>query len=276
MRTKKFLASVASLAAASLVTGAVFAMPNLTPAETQFGTQVVVPAHAIELAPGLFSLGTAVDVTGKTVEGYMVFGHKPQHNPPGGGGGGGGNGGEKCFALLARGAKWKTTEDYLVDPTNSDGLSDTFVKDSIAAAVEVWDTEVVTDVFGTEVAGVVDGADTVSPDNKNEVLFADISSPGALAVAIVWGIFSGPPGGRELVEWDIVFDDVDFDWGDAVPPSGIFDLLNVAVHEVGHAGGLGHPGDTCTEESMYRFAALDETKKRDLNAGDIDGFNDLY
>jgi hypothetical protein len=39
---------------------------------------------------------------------------------------------------------------------------------------------------------------------------------------------------------------------------------------------MGHPTDTCVNETMYRFASEGETKKIDLNAGDIAGINDLY
>ena len=56
----------------------------------------------------------------------------------------------------------------------------------------------------------------------------------------------------------------------------MMDYKNVAVHEFGHSLGLGHPDDSCTEESLYRFVAFNETKKRDLNAGDIAGVNELY
>jgi predicted Zn-dependent protease len=54
------------------------------------------------------------------------------------------------------------------------------------------------------------------------------------------------------------------------------DFLNVATHELGHAMGLGHPRDTCTEETMFAYATYAEMKKRDLNAGDIAGIRKLY
>ncbi|MFN2432064.1 MAG: matrixin family metalloprotease [Gemmatimonadota bacterium] len=50
----------------------------------------------------------------------------------------------------------------------------------------------------------------------------------------------------------------------------------MVVHELGHAMGMGHPSDSCTEETMYRFATEGETKKRDLFTGDIAKINDLY
>ncbi len=50
------------------------------------------------------------------------------------------------------------------------------------------------------------------------------------------------------------------------------DFQNIVTHE----SGMGHPSDDCTEETMYRFASLGETKKRTLNAGDIAGIKKLY
>ena len=54
------------------------------------------------------------------------------------------------------------------------------------------------------------------------------------------------------------------------------DFENIAQHELGHSFGLGHPSDGCTEETMYRFASEGETKKRNLNSGDIAGIKKLY
>lgn len=228
-------------------------------------------------------LGKALDTDGREVEGFGIihfkegFGHKPGHDKGGGGskGGGGKGGGETCFAFLAKGARWKTTEPYVVDPSNTAGLGETTVRSLTSTSLDTWDTEVAFDIFGAEGAGTVDGIDTVSPDGKNEVLFGDVGSSGAIAVTIVWGFFGGPPFARELVEWDALFDDVDFDWSTS-GEAGKMDFQNIATHEFGHSAGMGHPEDSCTEETMYRFASAGETKKRAINAGDIAGINKLY
>jgi hypothetical protein len=215
---------------------------------------------------------------GKLVEARIVFHHRPGHSGgPGGGGGPGGKGDSTCFKTFGKGVEWKTTEDYVVDPTNSDGLSSSFVKNAIANDMGTWDGEVGFDIFGSEDTGSsVDGPDTVSPDDKNEIMFGSIGGSGTIAVTIVWGIFSGPPGQREIVEYDMVFDDPDYLWGDADVNPAAMDFENIATHELGHALGLDHPLDTCTEETMYAFAVEGETSKRDLNSGDIDGVNDVY
>ncbi|MFH1462165.1 MAG: matrixin family metalloprotease [bacterium] len=66
-------------------------------------------------------------------------------------------------------------------------------------------------------------------------------------------------------------------WGDAAINSTVMDLQNIAVHKIGHGAGLADLYDTvCTEETMYGYSNYGETKKRDLNAGDITGIQELY
>ena len=277
-KAKIKLSIIFALAAiAVIVSGIALAQPGKEriPAQTQGGATVVVPSHAVEIAPDVFSLGTATDVDGKTVEGYMFI-HRKQGNaqPPWAGGAKNG-GGLKCYTFLANGAKWKTNEPYIVDPTNTRGLDISFVASNLAADIGKWETASGFNILGDEIEGIVDGADTSSPDDKNEVYFGNVDSAGAIAVTIVWGIFSGPPSQRKLVEWDQVYDQVDYGWSSA-GEAGKMDFENIATHELGHSVGMGHPPSECTEETMYAYAGFGETKKRDLNAGDIAGINELY
>lgn len=265
----------------------VWAQPPLVPAVVQPSLQpILAPQQAIDQSPAIVPLGSAVDpATGKAVEGIAFIhfkkapGHKPQHGAKGG------TAGSTCFSHLAKGARWKVTEQYILDPTNADGLTNADVATRTSDGLEAWDAEVPFDVFGTRnLAGVVDGADTAAPDGKNEIFFGGISDPGVIAVTIVWGIFAGPPSGRELVEFDMVFDDPDFVWGNAGPTNeaalgdtSVMDYWNVFTHEAGHAAGMGHPSDSCTEETEYRFSQNGETKKRTLSPlGDIPGIQALY
>jgi len=254
---------------------------------------LIIPAHAIEVAPGLFYLGTAVD-NGRLVEGYAMFA-KPGTVC--------GNGicepGENarkcpadcagedpaepdtssCYGFLAKGAKWKVVEPYVVDPTNTGGLisaTSTFINDNLALDIDKWEAAAGVNILGEEISGIVDGADLESPDNKNEVYFADINSPGAIGVTIIWGIFGGPPPFRELVEWDMIFDDADFDWS-AAGETGKMDFESIATHELGHSVGLGDLYTAeCSEQTMYGYASNGETKKRTLETGDITGIQKLY
>jgi hypothetical protein len=274
------------------------AKPNTTlvPAtNVNSGVSVIIPAHAVEVAPGVFYLGTGID-KGRVVEGYAFIDYKKGFGKPTGCNNdgkcqgwedpscadcaGGGNGGEtdtsSCYGFLARGAKWKTVESYIVDPVNSRGLDETFVRGNLALDISKWENAAAKDILGDEIAGIVDGADTVNPDNKNEMYFADVDQSGAIAITIVWGIFRGPPGQRELVEWDQVYDHVDFDWS-ATGEAGKMDFENIATHELGHSVGLDDLYDSkCSEQTMYGYAANGEIKKRTLESGDIAGVQKLY
>ena len=258
---------------------------------------VAIPAQAVQVAPGIFSLGTTVD-NGKLVQGYMIFKYDENFAKPGticGNGvcepgeninkcpadcGGSEDPTEpdtsSCYVFLSREAKWKVIEPYLVDATNNHGLTSEFISANLAADINKWEIAGVADILGNEVAGVVDGPDMVTTDNKNEVMFGSIQEPGAIAVTIIWGIFKGPPVARELVEWDMVFDEVDYGWS-ATGTADKMDFENIATHELGHSVGLGDLYTTeCQDMTMYGYADFAEINKRDLEDGDVAGISKLY
>jgi len=190
--------------------------------------------------------------------------------------------GKKCFEFWAKSARWKTTEPYVLDAGGS-GLTRNSVISSMEASLGTWDEEVAVAIFGKrDKKSQVDGADDEAPDGKNEIMFEEIADPGVIAVTIVWGIFQGSQRSRELVEWDLVFNSGE-SWGDAgdtneteLGDTSVMDLQNIATHEVGHAAGMNHPPEQCTEETMYPFSERGETKKRTLHTGDKQGIEELY
>lgn len=256
----------------------VVAKPDFVSTKNPGSNSFEIPAHAVQISESVFSLGTARDVDGRLVEGFMFVYYKKENAKPSGIGGS--NGGSTCYAFLAKGAKWKTVEPYLVNPLNAAGLDTEFVRSNLALDISKWEDAAGfnINILGDEnLEGIVDRTNIGNLNGQNEVIFANIDSPGAIAVTIVWGFFSGPPQNRELVEWDQVYDDVDFNWSSSsLGEAGKMDFENIATHELGHSVGMGHPSDTCTEETMYRYASFGETKKRTLNAGDIAGINALY
>lgn len=253
---------------------------------------VTIPAKAKEVSPGVFYLGEAID-DGKKVEGYAIIDYTGRAKPgtqcgngvcekgenakkcPGDCQGGRGSS-SSCYEYLARGSKWKFVEPYMVDPTNNHGLSDSFVRANFSNNVRKWENAAGSEILGNEIPGIVDGADGSTPDGKNEVMFGEIPGTGAIAVAIIWGIFSGPQNQRILVEWDHVYDQVDFAWSGSGEP-GKMDFENIATHELGHSVGMSdlYTGE-CVEETMYGYASGGETSKRDLHAGDVTGIRKLY
>lgn len=228
---------------------------------------IIVPLEAIGNSQAIISLGSALD-NGKEVEGLAIIHYKNYGKPdkPGKPR----NGADSCYGFLAKGAKWKTTELYVVAP-GVDALT-------VGRDLETWDSQVAFEVFGNQdINSAVDGPDTNTPDSKNEVMFGQISDPNVIAVAIVWGIFSGPPAGRELVEYDIVFNNVDYLWGDAMVNPEVMDFENIATHEFGHAAGMADLYQSqCSEQTMYGYASYGEVKKRTLEIGDINGIQNLY
>ena len=111
------------------------------------------------------------------------------------------------------------------------------------------------------------------------VVFGDLSYPGAIAVTIVWGYFGGPPSTRKIIEFDMIFDQVDFAWGICEDGSNadFMDIQNIATHELGHAVGLDDLYETaCAEVTMYGYSTEGEIKKRDIEADDITGLQSLY
>lgn len=280
---KKVIFSLTGLIAFALFTQAAAAqMPDPTSVSNPAGKTFSIPARAVEVSPGVFSLGSAVDpVTGNVVDGFAIVHKKEataarQNNAR--------SESSSCYAYLAKGAKWKTVENWVVNPQNTRGLDETTVFNTVNNAISKWEDATdgnVTNGLGVNVMGsgtsTADtlSADTVSPDGQNEAYFADIADPNTIGVTIVWGYFSGPTFARQLVEWDQVYDDVTFNWSTAGNVDKI-DLDNVVTHEIGHSFGMADLYNTCTEETMYGYTGNGETKKRTLNTGDITGINNLY
>lgn len=184
----------------------------------------------------------------------------------------------RCYAFIARNAKWKAVEPWEVFSQNAvDGITTNALRSNTDAGITEWESHLnpggVTNVLGAGGTGNTP-VNLAATDDLNVVQFGDDPRAGVIAVTNVWGFFSGPAGTREIVEWDMTLD-VDFTWS-LTGEAGKMDLLNILVHELGHSMGMGHPSDSCTLETMYRFASEGETKKRTLNGGDIAGINALY
>lgn len=244
-----------------------------------------LPDGAVQVDDHTYSLGQRVDPqSGKMVEGYAFL--KFKGDPVKNGGNSRKPGGTVCYAYLATGAKWKgTPEDWVMNTANARSLDGSTVFALETNGIAKWEDATdgnVSNGLGVNVMG--NGATTTADlslgagtlNGSNEVYFADITgSSSTIAVTTVWGIFSGPASGRQLVEWDQVFDDVSFDWS-LSGAANAMDFDNIATHELGHAVGMGHPSNTCNQETMYAYAANGETLKQSLNTGDITGINLLY
>jgi len=291
MKYKGFL-TVFAVFVSLILLSSVFVLavkPDFSTAEVvpSNGNAVVsIPENAVEVSPGVFDLGVGSDVDDRLIQGYAFVHYK---NDKGSakpeGVGGGKNGAGACYTYIANGAKWRNLENWSVNPSNSRGLNEVNVFSNLDLDIGKWEDAADGSVDGNSLSIIGSGnstsdilvADTSSTDGKNEVYFADVSGSGAIAVTIVWYTI-GSPKTRQIVEWDQVYDDVDYDWSLEVSGvAGKMDFENIATHELGHTFGMGDLYDSnCANETMYGYASEAETNKRTLEAGDIEGVSKLY
>lgn len=292
--------------------------PLQTATNTKSEKTISIPEKAIEMAPHVFSLGEAVDPeSGLTVEGYAIVTPRTPKTPnptlnqspakPGTSCGNGicevGENADKCpsdcggtvpqdpaptsscYGFMAKDAKWKSIEPWVVNGENNSGIDPNYIFTNLSQDIAQW--EDATDgqlndghsqnIFGEGILTVNPLlADTTAPDGQNEVYFGSIEDNGAIAITIVWGVFGGAPKNRVLVEWDQVYDEVDFAWSANGEPDKM-DFWNIAIHELGHSFGLSDLYTAeCSQETMYGYASEGEINKQDLNTGDIAGISNLY
>ena len=200
---------------------------------------------------------------------------KPEGTP------GGGKAEDKgYYTYISKGAKWKLTEDYLLNPGNNHGNWKSLVSNAVEAGMEEWDNEVNFTIFGNvEVDYEATYEYGNEPQDENTISFQNFGSgnENVIAVAIVWGYFSGPPSQRVIIEAHILLNDADFDWGDATLDNTLMDVQNIVTHELGHCAGMGDVYQPrANEETMYGYSTAGETDKRDLYTGDITGITKLY
>lgn len=103
--------------------------------------------------------------------------------------------------------------------------------------------------------------------NNNLLIFRDTDWPhvgqGGIIIALTTTSYSPQTG--EIFDADIEFNSAQFNFTNG--DTGVAtDLMNTAVHEIGHVIGLGH--SSTNDATMYFDASLGEVKKRDLHCDD--------
>jgi len=178
--------------------------------------------------------------------------------------------GDVCYKLL--GVKWKSLPvNYVINPTNSDGLTEDFVTSAISTSAETWDDAISNELF-KDTYTISYTAQYGVLDSNNTIVFGDYSDVNVIAVTTIWYTRKG----RQIVEFDILFD-TDFTWGDATGNPDVMDLQNIATHELGHGVGLGDIyTSSCSEVTMYGYSTEGETEKRTLEQPDILGLQKMY
>lgn len=248
---KKIYFAAVLIFSVSLASSIALASQSLVPAYVAPANAAIsVPEKAIENSPAL--------------EKHVFIHYKKDFAKPGGTG----TKQPACYAYLSKGAKLKGTKNFVVSPD----LDAT----AIWSSGQEWDSQTSASLFGTYSVNSTANWDSDAPDGRNEFSMGNYPEPGVIAVTVAWGYFSGPPQTREIIEFDVLFN-TDYAWGNVdVDGTSVMDLQNIATHEIGHGLGLADLYNTCTEETMYGYSENGETKKRDLNAGDIAGLQNLY
>jgi len=206
---------------------------------------------------GLFVLGTTL-----SAQAYVLYGS--EENPE---------------AYL----RWfEPRMSYVLDSQESQDISFDVAESQINESFQTWGQltcENVSTPYDFTYDGVVTGR-TIGFDsdarenNENLVLWVQsanqwVHPPSVLALTSL----TYDTGNGEIVDADIEINDAGFVFS-ADGAAGKIDLRNTIVHEVGHILGLDH--SLSLAATMYDKAPPGETKKRDLEADDIDGFCALY
>lgn len=178
-----------------------------------------------------------------------------------------------CYKFLTpTKIKWTVLPvKYVINPTNSQGLAETFVTSTVSISAETWDATTGKELMNN--AYTIDSTAKYGVQNyKNAITFGNYPTAGVIAVTTVWY----NPATKAVVEFDIMFD-TDWTWGDATVDTTVMDLQNIATHELGHGVGLGDVYDSvCSYVTMYGYSNYGETQKRTLETPDITGLQTLY
>jgi len=182
-----------------------------------------------------------------------------------------------CYGFLGKGVQWKELPQSLfVNTTNDDGLSQAFITGTLNTSEETWNSAADIQLYSGYTVDNSANWDDSAPDGRNETSFASYPNEGVIAVTNIWGYFGGPVQTREIVEFDILFNNF-YSWGDASDNPSLMDVQNIATHEMGHGWGLDDIYNTsCSTVTMYGYSDYGEISKRDLDTADITGIQSLY
>src|SRR3989344_6592624 len=192
IKIEKYLFFVLLAVALFVANSSLAAIERLPATNTKSGRPVVsIPAHAIEVSKNVFSLGESVDPeSGRKVEGFLIVHPRAASAKPDGTPGNGNAGkGSKCYTFLASSAKWKSSESWVVNPSNNSGISDASIFSILDDSISKWESAAGVNIlgFGSITSDTLE-ANLSFMDGLNEVYFAPLDE-GTIGITIVWGVF---------------------------------------------------------------------------------------
>jgi hypothetical protein len=182
--------------------------------------------------------------------------------------------------LIGSGSCWSTFAtwdsslpvNYVINPTNGQGLSDVQIGSAISTSAETWDAATGRELFND--VYTFDGSVRYGRfDGKNSIVFGK-AKPRIIAVTATWY----NTGTGQIYEFDMKFNTY-YRWGnvDTNTYPYLMDIQNIATHELGHGVGMDdiYAGG-CTDVTMYGYGNFRETYARDLAGADIEGLLSIY
>jgi len=231
-----------------------------------------LPKNAVEVAPGVFYLGKAMD-NGQVIESYAFVHYakdskqakatKPVWDD---------TWDKYKFLIPSLRLKWGDTMQYEVDTTGSNFVGSGNAMNILGDSLETWNSKITMDLFD-EPTPLTENVAPGENDEHNIVVWRDLGSGGTIAYNSLW--FN--PTSMEIIDSDVVFNSY-YVWDDCESEGCAtkMDLQNIATHEFGHNGLNDLYQMPASKLTMFGYSWYGDTDKRDLGTGDIAGIQALY